>query len=77
MQNTGMTVHGIDIVAVIDYGLFYDPSDLLQVMPKVGYFVIVVPTRDTEHMISRTSSREADLLPDQPRERKGWMKRPG
>lgn len=52
----GMTVHGIDIVDrridSVDY--FYNPSALLQVMPKVDYFVIVVPyTRETEHMINR------------------------
>ena len=52
----GMTVHGIDRVKrgvnSVDY--FYDPSDLLQVMPKVDYFIIVVPyTKDTEHMINR------------------------
>ena len=52
----GMTVHGIDIVKrridSVDY--FHDPSDLLQVMPKIDYFVIVVPyTRETEHMVNR------------------------
>ena len=51
----GMTVHGIDLakkrIDSVDY--FYGPSDLLQVMPKVDYFVIVVPyTRETEHMIN-------------------------
>jgi D-2-hydroxyacid dehydrogenase (NADP+) len=52
----GMTVHGIDMVKrgvnSVDY--FYDPSDLLQVMPKVDYFIIVVPyTKETQHMINR------------------------
>jgi len=51
-----MTVHGIDIIKrsidSVDY--FYDPSELVRVMPKVDYFVIVVPyTRETEHMINR------------------------
>lgn len=51
----GMTVYGIDIakreVDSVDH--FYDPSVLLQVMPKVDYFIIVVPyTPETEHMIN-------------------------
>ena len=55
-KSFGMTVHGIDLakkrIDSVDY--FYGPSDLLQVMPKVDYFVIVVPyTRETEHMINR------------------------
>ena len=51
----GMTVYGIDIakreVDSVDH--FHDPSGLLQVMPKVDYFIIVVPyTPETEHMIN-------------------------
>ena len=55
-KSFGMTVHGIDLakkrIDSVDY--FYGPCELLQVMPKVDYFVIVVPyTRETEHMINR------------------------
>ena len=52
----GMTVHGIDIVkrSMDSVDHFYQPPELIHVMPKVDYFVIVVPyTRMTEHMIDR------------------------
>ncbi len=51
----GMTVLGIDAVRrkvdVVDH--FYGPEDLLQVIPEVDYFIIVVPnTPQTRKMIT-------------------------
>jgi D-2-hydroxyacid dehydrogenase (NADP+) len=50
----GMTVIGIDLIKrkVDAVDLLYGPEDLPQIMPKLDYFIIVVPsTPQTRHMI--------------------------